>query len=119
VKPESRTSFDEAVKLHEAGQLDRAREELLRLSGEDSGSAAIYATLGHVCWDMRRFGEAVTVFKHAVRLSPKFEGASLGLFHCLWEIGKHDEAMDELKRFQLVSDSKEYRQIVEQINEKW
>jgi hypothetical protein len=44
---------------------------------------------------------------------------SKGLFHSLWKLGKQVEALEEVKRFQTISDSEDYREIVKEINEKW
>jgi len=46
------------------------------------------------------------------------EAVSLGLFHTLWELEKRAEALEEIKRFQAVADSEDYRQIIREINEK-
>ena len=60
-------------------------------------------------------------FKRAVKLSPKTEMASLGLFHALWDIDRIDDALEELKRFQLLTNwsSQDYLKIVNEIKEKW
>jgi hypothetical protein len=68
---------------------------------------------------MERWDEAVTVFESAVKLSPSFEAVSLGLFHSLWKLGKQVEALEEAKRFQSISYSKDYKKIINEINEKW
>ena len=109
--------FAEATKLHDAGHLERAREVLLDLANRSPQSVRIHAALGHVCWDMQRLDEAVVAFRHATGLSPRLEGVSLGLFNCLWELGRREEAMEELKRFQSVADSTEYGEIVKAINQ--
>lgn len=86
---------------------------------KDSKSTAILAVLGDVCWDLGELENAVSIFKSAVELSPALEAVSLGLFHCLWKLEKRMEALEEIKRFQSISDSEDYRRIVKEINEKW
>ncbi len=110
--------FSEATRLHDAGHLERAREVLLDLANRSPQSVRVHAALGHVCWDMQRLDEAVVAFRRATGLSPRLEGVSLGLFNCLWKLGRRDEAMEELRRFQSVADSAEYREIVKEINQK-
>jgi predicted Zn-dependent protease len=105
-----------AVELKEAGQLQAAEEILARLNREDPESATILAVLGDVYWDLGRLSDAVITFSRATRLSPTLEAVSLGLFHCLWKLGRQDEAMEEIKRFQTISDSQDYRDIIEEIN---
>jgi len=91
---------------------------LSELAVEEPESPAILAVLGDVCWEMRLLDEAATVFKRAIALAPKLEAVSLGLFHCLWDSGKREEALDEAKRFMSVADSDDYRKIAKEINEK-
>ena len=55
--------------------------------------------------------KAIDLYKCAIKISPKSEHASLGLFHCLWDQGKTDEALEEMKRFMSISDSEDYREI--------
>ena len=117
MKEELREAFSKAVKLREGGDLESAKGILLALSQSDPGSALIFATLGHTYWDMNSREEAVEAFERATGLDPNFEAASLGLFHCLWQLGRRNEAFEELKRYQTLSDSQEYREIVAAINE--
>jgi tetratricopeptide (TPR) repeat protein len=65
--------------------------------------------------------KALPHLRIAVRLGPKSEKASRGLFHCLWDMNRLDEALEEIKRFQLLTNwsCKDYREIVAEINEKW
>jgi hypothetical protein len=60
------------------------------------------------------------LFRKLVRLSPCSETASLGLFHSLWSLGREDEALEEIKRFQVLTNfgRADYRTIIAEINEK-
>jgi hypothetical protein len=89
------------------------------LSKLDPTSPAIFTILGDVCWEMELQEEAISAFRGAVRLKPKAEAPSLGLFRCLWELGRLVEAVEEIKRFQSVSHSEDYDRIVKEINEKF
>jgi predicted Zn-dependent protease len=119
LKEELKVRFAEAVKIRDRGDLNSARQLFLKLAEEDTQSTAIYAVLGDICWDMGLLDEAVLAFSHAVKLSPKLEAVSLGLFHTLWKLEKRVEALEEIKRFQSIADSEDYREIVREINEKW
>ena len=116
---ELKTQFSEATKLQDAGQLESAKNLLLELAEKDPQSTRILAALGLVCYDLGLWKEAVDVFKRAIELSPALEGVSKGLFHSLWKLERHVEALEEIKRFQTISDSEDYREIVKEINEKW
>jgi tetratricopeptide (TPR) repeat protein len=119
VKEELEKQFSEAIKFQDAGQLESAKNLLVELAEKDAQSIRILAALGSVYYDMGNWDEAVSVFKRAVELSPALEGVSKGLFHSLWKLGKQVEALEEVKRFQTISDSEDYREIVKEINEKW
>ena len=105
-----------AVRLKESGQLEAAKNILIRLAEEKPESTAILAVLGDVYWDQGQLDDAVQTFRRAIVLSPTLEAVSLGLFHCLWKLGRRDEAIEEIKRFQMISDSQDYRDIIEEIN---
>src|SRR5437762_954500 len=111
--------FSEAVQMKEKGELESSKQILFDLAQRDPESPAILAVLGDVCWDMRLLDEAVTAFQRAIELRPRVEGLSLALFHCLWELGRREEALEETKRFMSISDSEDYREIVREINEKY
>ena len=110
--------FEEAVKLKASGNLSGAKLIFSQITKEDPTSTAILAVYGHVCWEMELLEEAVTLFKQATKLSPRLEAVSLGLFHCLWALGRRDQALEEAKRFQSCSDSQDYREIISQIDRK-
>lgn len=113
---DSKLEFSRATKLHEAGDYERARGMLEKLVQSEPGSVTVLAVLGHVLYDLREFREAARVFRQAAEMAPKLEAVSLGLFHSLWELNRQEEAMEELGRFQSVSDSQDYREIVKEIN---
>jgi tetratricopeptide (TPR) repeat protein len=119
VKPELEEQFAEAIKFQDAGQLESAKKILLALTETDPQSIRILAALGLVCWELGYLEEAVRVFTRAIELAPTSEGMSKGLFHCLWNLERKVEALEEIKRFQTISDSEDYRAIVNEINEKW
>jgi tetratricopeptide (TPR) repeat protein len=64
---------------------------------------------------------AIPYYRQAVRLSPKSEMASLGLFHSLWNTDQIDEAIAEIKRYQTLTNwkSKDYLEIVAEMHEQW
>ncbi|HWY87071.1 MAG TPA: tetratricopeptide repeat protein [Gemmataceae bacterium] len=64
---------------------------------------------------------ALPYFQKGVQLSPKTEIASLALFHSLWDTDQTFEALEELKRYQLLTNwsSKDYLEIMQEIKEKW
>jgi Tfp pilus assembly protein PilF len=113
---ETQRQIVEAGMLRDAGQPEVAKEILTRTLREDPKCTAALAVLGHIYWEQGRLDVAVEIFQCAVNLSPKLEAVSLGLFHCLWELERIDEAFEEMKRFQTISDSQHYREIVEEIN---
>ena len=118
MKNELKQEYSKAVKFKETGQLDAAKKLLIDLAEKDPKSPAILAVLGDVYWEMGILEEAVNTFKRAVELAPTLEAVSLGLFHCLWKLGRREDALVEIKRFQSVADSEDYREIVKEINEK-
>jgi tetratricopeptide (TPR) repeat protein len=64
---------------------------------------------------------AIPYFQKGVQLSPKTEIASLALFHALWDTDQTFDALEEIKRYQLLTNwsSKDYLEIMQEIKEKW
>ena len=116
VNPSLRERFAEADALRENGDLSAAKTILGQLHQEAPTNLAVLATFGHVCLNFGDLEEAILAFSAAVNLSPKLEAVSLGLFHSLWKLSRRDQAMEELARFQSVSDSADYSRIVREIN---
>jgi len=109
--------FAKAMALKGSGKLAASMVILEKLIVARSKSAKLRCALGGVYWDLKKYAPAIKQFSVAVDISPTSELASLGLFHCLWEQGKRDLAFDEMKRFMLVSDSDDYREIVRELNQ--
>jgi tetratricopeptide (TPR) repeat protein len=81
-----------------------------------------YWLLGGVYYTLLHDPKAsIPYFKKAVKLSPKTEMASLGLFHALWDTDRIYEALEEIKRYQLLTNWKcrDYLEIMDEINAKW
>ena len=112
MKENLRPEFDEAVKAKESGDLLRARQILLQLHQSDPDSTAILAVLGHACFKLSLFDEAIEFFRKATLLTPHSEAASLGLFHGLWQADRTDEAFDEMRRFLSEYESEEYTKLL-------
>ncbi len=109
--------FSKAQELSKSGDLHGALEVLQELVIMQPTSAVLCATLAGIYWELDDLKEAENNFRNAVELAPGSETSSLGLFHCLWEQDRKDEAFEEMKRFQSVSYSKDYEDIVKEINE--
>lgn len=119
MKVELESQMSEANKLLDAGQFESAKKILSDLEKKNPQSIRILAGLGFACMETGALNEAVGIFKRAVELSPTLEGVSKGLFHSLWKLDRRVEALEEIKRFQSISDSEDYTEIVKEINEKW
>src|SRR5258707_13560937 len=93
--------------------------EILRnLVAENPESAMFNATLANSLKAEGDIDTAIEHFQKAVKLAPKSELYSLGLFHSLWRQEKREEAFDEMKRFMSISDSADYRAIIAAMNAK-
>ena len=110
--------FQDAVKLRDQGKFNEALAVLERLFLKDPRNLAILLVMADLNWDLGRLDKAADFFKLAIDSSYNSEPASLGLFHCLWKMGQKVEALDEMKRFMSISYSKDYAEILNEINEK-
>lgn len=113
-----REKFIKAADLYKQGDLNAALGLLEELVVSQPNSAKVNATLANTYWDLGDINRALEHFKKAVILDPEWQDASLGLFHCLWDQNKKEEALEEAKRFMSISFSKDYEEIIKEINEK-
>ena len=92
--------FEEAMQLRALGKIDAALVLLLELHKREPDSYAIAGTIAAMYWhELQDLGQALEWFRRTTILKPDSEGASIGVFHCLWELGDHDAAREELSRW--------------------
>ncbi len=108
--------FEEAIRLRNNGKIQESLYILDRLLSKYPEKIALLALAARMYWKLGKLERAIDLFRTAVHLKPECETVSLGLFHCLWETGKQLEALEEVKRFMSVSYSKDYMDIVREIN---
>jgi tetratricopeptide (TPR) repeat protein len=74
---------------------------------------------GFYLHELNQPAKAIPLLRKAVQWKPESEKSSLGLFHSLLNAGLQDEALDELKRFQVLTNfrSKDYREIIAELND--
>ena len=117
IRKVDRPIFDEAIKLRDDDKFSEALILIEQLVPKYPQNNSLLMIAAHLHWEIGSLDIAASFFKSATQVSPKSEKSSLGLFHCLWEMGKQVEALDEVKRFMSVSSSKEYMEIVREINQ--
>jgi tetratricopeptide (TPR) repeat protein len=108
--------LDQAIKQKNSGDLAGALGTLSAIVGEYPGCAPAFGLMGGVYYfELGKWKEAVSCYQQAVRLSPRSEAASLGLFHSLWDSGLREKAIVEMNRFQSVSYSADYDEIATEL----
>jgi tetratricopeptide (TPR) repeat protein len=108
--------FKEAVKLRDSGKPEAAIDKLSEILNENRKSnAAVLGIMGNIYWNLKDFSNAFECYQKAVKLSPKSELASLGLFHTLWDMGRERDAFEEAKRFLSLRESEEYLKLIEEM----
>ncbi len=112
----SENEFQEALRLRDSGKLSESVEILSRLAKDPEATATVFLILGQVWGDLSHPLVAVEAFRIATQMKPRAELASLGLFHALWKVGRTDEAFCEMRRFLILADSPEYKQLIADMN---
>jgi predicted Zn-dependent protease len=106
--------FNRALEAWHDGDGDMAVQILKRLASKYPNRAFILGMLGAIYQSLDDNERAAGYFQQTASLSPKSELASLGLFHSLWQVGRRDEAMDEMTRFLSAASSEEYDLLIEE-----
>jgi hypothetical protein len=109
--------IDEAYRLREKGDLDAAarlcRQVIAQLDVADRRLlSAARLELGHLARLSQDHEAARREFAEAVTASPRWELASLALFHSLLDLDRWKEALKELLRFVSLRDSAAYRELL-------
>lgn len=98
-KREDRELFSLAQRQSRQGDTEAVVGTMRDLVKRRPKSGLFAAILANALRSLGQVDEAESYFKHAVEFSAKSEKISLGLFHCLWQQGKEDEAFEEMRRF--------------------
>jgi hypothetical protein len=108
--------FDRAMQLRDGRRFDEAVELLAQLvqqlRSEGHLSAHSHMQIGHIRDSQGRPLDRESHFREAVRIAPRLELASLGLFHAIHNLGRHAEALGEAVRFLSLRESLGYRELL-------
>ncbi|HUO08727.1 MAG TPA: hypothetical protein VM008_10535 [Phycisphaerae bacterium] len=107
--------MNRAIALRNRG---RGKEAIRVLAPEMAAlrhSAPGSGLLATLYWEESDWKKAADWFGQTVKLSPRSERASLGLFQSLWDLGKVEEAFDEMRRFLVIGESEEYKRVLREI----
>ena len=97
------------------GDLVRALELVEPLQEKMPEDRRVLGVLGGVLWRQGKLREASSCFRKVTVMSPRSELASVGLFHCLWQLGNVEEAKAEAVRLLSLRESAEYESLLEEL----
>ena len=83
----------------DTGNHDDARGLLLEALTEDPDNQAALLMLGGEYFTSTKYSEAEMVFERLILQSPGKGQFSIALFNTLWKMDRHEEALEEIKRF--------------------
>src|SRR5436190_15803202 len=112
--------FDEAMKLRDEGKLEDAalllQKMLRQIAPEQRGGLAAhaYVQLGYVRGLQQRAVDSERALREATRLKPRFELASIALFHALCDLERRRDALEEGLRLVSLRESLAYRELFEE-----
>lgn len=106
--------LEKARTMLESGQNDEARMLLLEVLKEDPENQAALLILGGVYYVTERLSDAEMVFERLVLMQPGAGAVSIALFNTLWKLGRHQEALEEIKRFFSVADRDKEKETIAQ-----
>ena len=111
---DSKLTLNQARELTEAGKHDEARLCLLKLLQKEPDNQAALIMLGGAYFSMEKYSEAEMVFERLILMSPGTGRYSIALFNTLWKLSRHDEALEEIKRFMTHADKQTENETVAQ-----
>lgn len=93
VQSERWEAAEEGMELLQDGEVDRAIDELLRVTREDPQNEYAFHFLGHAYFQKEAFPEALKSYVQALTLAPSYVGAMLGAGQALRMMGEYDRAI--------------------------
>lgn len=84
---------EEGMELLHVGENDRAVDELLRVTREDTENEYAFHFLGHAYFEKEAYPEALKSYIEALRLAPEYVGAMIGAGQALRMMGEYDRAL--------------------------
>jgi tetratricopeptide (TPR) repeat protein len=110
----SQQSLSQARELTEAGKHDAARMCLLKLLEREPDNQAALIMLGGAYFSLAKYTEAEMVFERLILMAPGIGKYSIALFNTMWKLGRHEEALEEIKRFMNQADKQTEKETVAQ-----
>ena len=107
-------SLKHARELTEAGRHDDARMALLEILKDQPDNQAALIMLGGAYFAMQKYNEAEMVFVRLILKHPGKGEYSIALFNTLWKLNRHEEALEEIKRFMESADKEAEKATVDQ-----
>ena len=101
---DSKMTHNQARELTDAGKHDDARLCLLKLLQKEPDNQAALIMLGGAYFNMGKYLEAEMVFERLILMAPGIGKYSIALFNTLWKLSRHEEALEEIKRFMIQAD---------------
>jgi len=103
-----------ARSLSEAGQHDDARMCLLEILKQVPKNMTALMMLGGAYFSMEKYSEAEMVFERLVLMGAGTGEFSIALFNTLWKMNRHEEALEEIKRFMEHADQESEAETINQ-----
>ncbi len=107
-------SLKQARTLSENGQHEDARMMLLEILKEEPNNQPALLMLGGAYFCADKLQEAEMVFERLVLMAPGIGQFSIALFNTLWKLNRHDEALEEIRRFIAAADKEKERETIDQ-----
>ncbi len=86
-------AVEEGMELLHGGDIDRAIDELLRVSRLDPKNEYAFHFLGHAYFEKQAYREALKSYVEALSLAPDYVGAMVGAGQALRMLGEYDKAI--------------------------
>jgi cytochrome c-type biogenesis protein CcmH/NrfG len=84
---------EEGMELLHSGEVERAIDELLRVTREDPTNEYAFHFLGHAYFEKEAYPEALKSYVEALTLVPEYVGAMIGAGQALRMMGEYDRAI--------------------------
>jgi predicted Zn-dependent protease len=121
-EPAFQRLLEQSLSYKNAKDFTAAAKTLLQLVHVFPDSPIANWLLGAtLLYELSKPRRALSYLKKAVHVDPESERCSLALFHCLWRLDRVPQALEEMKRFQILTNwsCHDYLEIAAELKTKW
>jgi hypothetical protein len=110
-----RDAADRILKLNQQERWQESKAAASQMVRDHPESGAAYELLAYAHFKLGEFQDSLSNARKAVELRPRWQIASLALFHCAYRCDDLELSFDEVVRYLSIKRSRYYEKLIEEV----